>query len=963
MRHPALRLVPALLCAALAGSAAAQQQAQTVPQPRLGSVAPLGAKAGTGVDVRITGTDLDQAGRLLFSHPGIQSEALKSPPDRIFPQGRLTPNQFKVTVAANVPPGVYEVRAAGYFGVTNARRFVVGDAAESLEKEPNNETGQAMELAIGSVLNGACDAQNYDHVRIQAAKGQRIVAQAAAQRIDTRAMPVLTLIDPSGAEVTRVLATKYSDPVLDFTAETEGAWVVRVNDLLFRGGDEYGYRLTVTSGPWIDFADPPVLKTGAENAVTLYGRNLPGGQPSEFKVGGRPLEKLEVKIQGPADPASVHPAMEMLLRPSDASADLYAWRFESPQGRSNAVRFLLADEAPVREIEPNNDPDKAQAVKLPIDLVGRFEKQGDRDGVVFEAKKGERIWIEVFSQRLGLPTDPQVILQQVTKNEKGEVSVKDVQEADDQATPLPQMGNNMERRYRAHPEDPAILLAVPADGTYRVLVRDLYGSAQSDPRFFYRLEIRAARPDYRLVAFPVEPFRADNTAGATTCILRRGGADRVRVIAYRREGFDGEIRVEPESLPPGVTARAAVIPSGQTSAELLLRAAPDAPAFAGALRLVGRSGSVSRPVRSAEILSSAADMQRDALVTRLTDTFALAVDDRFTTPFSLQLGTQESYRMARGGILKIPVKLVKNADFKDADKAKVTVTVVGIPGRDNQRPITSKPLVLEAGKPEGELELDVTDKANLGPLSIYVAGDVDMPYVRNAEGLKQLQDEQKRIDGLGPELAAEAKKAGEAKQKAEQEAQQAAAALAKAKAAGQSEAAGLEEKVKAAEEARAKAAAEEAKVQDAVKQLDGLKKQFADDVKKMGDAAKEKRIKVWVGSLPVAIDVLASPVQVGAMPDWPMAKPGETTEIAVGVRREFGFADEVKLDVIPPSGVGLRLAQGATVPAGQVTGKMALVVDKNVKPGTYSAILRQSLKFNNRALTVDTPFPVTVTSP
>ena len=37
-------------------------------------------------------------------------------------------NEFTVTIAADVPPGIYDVRAVGTFGVSNPRSFVVGDA-------------------------------------------------------------------------------------------------------------------------------------------------------------------------------------------------------------------------------------------------------------------------------------------------------------------------------------------------------------------------------------------------------------------------------------------------------------------------------------------------------------------------------------------------------------------------------------------------------------------------------------------------------------------------------------------------------------------------------------------------------------------------------------------------------------------------------------------------------------------
>ncbi|MBV8881052.1 MAG: hypothetical protein JO332_13875, partial [Planctomycetaceae bacterium] len=418
----------ALTVGLLAGAAAAQQAAQQIPQPKIYALQPAGGKAGTTVDVRISsGSDLDGADRLLFSHPGIRAQAVKEDASRIYPQGRTIDGKFKVTIAADVPPGIYEVRAAGYFGVSNARRFAVGDRDEVLEKEPNNDAATAQEAAAGTVINGACDAQGFDCYKVPAKKGQRYLADCQALRLDSRAQVVLTLVDPNGRELRRIAGTRSRDALLDFTADQDGTYLVKASDLLYRGGDEFFYRLTIGTGPWIDYVDPPVLKPGADNAVTVYGRNLPGGARAEgVEIDGRPVEKLAVTIKAPA---AGEPPTDTLLRPGDASAELVSWRLPG----SNPVRMLLAEDAVTAEVEPNDAPDQAQAVKAPALVVGRFNPRGDRDWFSFEAKKGEKLWIEAVSERLGLAVDPQIVIQQA-----GEAS-KDLQEVDDLASPLPAM--------------------------------------------------------------------------------------------------------------------------------------------------------------------------------------------------------------------------------------------------------------------------------------------------------------------------------------------------------------------------------------------------------------------------------------------------------------------------------------------------------------------------------------------
>ncbi len=67
--------------------------------------------------------------------------------------------------------------------------------------------------------------------------------------------------------------------------------------------------------------------------------------------------------------------------------------------------------AETAEIEPNDKPAEAQKITLPAQIAGRFFPAADVDLFEFEAKKGETWWVEVASERLGLPTDPFVMVQ------------------------------------------------------------------------------------------------------------------------------------------------------------------------------------------------------------------------------------------------------------------------------------------------------------------------------------------------------------------------------------------------------------------------------------------------------------------------------------------------------------------------------------------------------------------------
>src|SRR5207248_184621 len=126
-----------------------EQAHAQLPVTQLFAVSPCGGKQGATVDLTIAaGADLDGVDRLYFSHPGISAarklaelKPLQTTPDPL-------PNQFTVTIAADVPPGAYDVRAIGTFGISNPRTFVVGDLTEANEV-PGNATqdkAQAVEL-------------------------------------------------------------------------------------------------------------------------------------------------------------------------------------------------------------------------------------------------------------------------------------------------------------------------------------------------------------------------------------------------------------------------------------------------------------------------------------------------------------------------------------------------------------------------------------------------------------------------------------------------------------------------------------------------------------------------------------------------------------------------------------------------------------------------------------------------
>jgi hypothetical protein len=346
----------------------------------------------------------------------------------------------------------------------------------------------------------------------------------------------------------------------------------------------------------------------------------------------------------------------------------------------------------------------------------------------------------------------------------------------------------------------------------------------------------------------------------------------------------------------------------------------------------------------------------------MTKGLTLAVDDRFTAPFAAKLGEDAKpvYRMCRGGVLKIPAKLVKQADYKDAEKASVKLATVGLPNPQNQKLVNAKELTLPVAKPDGELEIEVTDKAPLGSFSAYVAGEVTMPYRAMSDRAKVMDGEKARVEKVAADLAAELKKAETERQKADQEAQAAAKALADAKAKGAEGLADVEAKAKAAEAAKAKAVEAEKTLKDQIAKGEELKKKFADSTKKMADASKEKNIKVWVASLPITIEIVERAVNLRADTHALGLAAGGSTEIAVAVDRDCGFDGELKLELVVPQGVPIKLAQGQTIAKGQSIAQAVVAAEKGAKPGKHAVTLRATYTFAGKPVTVDQAITVEV---
>lgn len=989
-------LIVALLGAFLAPLTAGAQ----LPITQLTTIYPAGGQQGTEVEVQVAGGDQDSLIKMVFSHPGITAQQKMTPANELNPKPQPVNATFQVKIAKDVPAGIYEVRVVGQFGASNPRSFAVGTAVEVADAGGNHDPLKAQVVEIGSTINGRADASNTDHYQVELAAGQRLLVDCHAQRIDSRLDGTLVVFDATGKELLRSRGYRNGDALIDFKAPVAGKYVVGVGDFVYRGGAEYMYRLDFRSGPYIDFVVPSIGAPGSNGQYTIYGRNLPGGKPVPGMVSGSAvLEQATAKIAVPAQAElDTKPSSYQMLR----GASLDAVSFQLPG--SNVVQVGVAVAPVVVEKEPNATPDKAQQLTVPAHVSGQFYPARDADWYQFSAKKGEIYWLEVTSQRRGLDTDAVMLIQRVTKNDKGEETVSDVSFVDDPSDRNGRIGGD----YDDTTDDPSYRFTAPEDAVYRVMVRDQFGDSQSTPHATYELAIRKEQPDYDLLALPKQIKTANaNEVKMFSPVLRRADTMLMEVRVLRRDGFNGEVEVSVAGLPAEVTCSNVTVAAGQTAANLVFKATEKAKAWSGPIQIKGTSDvdgtQLVRSARVGTVVWNTANRTQVAAGFRSSKDLWLSVVDVENGPALVQVGEGDVLETSLGGKLEVPIKIARGEGL--AGDLKFVAT--SVPGE-----IKPADLTIKAAEKESKLVMTIANaKAKPGFYNFYLRADSKVKRPRNPAAIAAAEEHQKYLDGLVKSLAEETKKVTAAKDAAVKLSQQddqalktvqqkrdtmvkavaaaenvVKAATAKRDAAQKAaekdkDNAGLAEAVKgadkeladgntklvaakkAAETAQAVFAAAETKAKastEAKTKAEAALKTQQDKVKRItaGKAAADKKVadvkkanaakdvNVAIVSTPIKLRLVATPIAVKLGAEQAQVKAAEKVQVKVTLERKYGFVEPVELTLALPKGVAGVSAAKVTIPKDKTEGTLEIATTDKATPGTHAVTVQATGTFN-----------------
>lgn len=611
----------AALALAILATAVSELPAQATRDPHLGYVYPGGGRQGTEFEVVIGGQYIKEATEIYLSGSGIKAEIVKwyrpltqgeyiglmqkirfkreeleeeqkkkgaSEPitdEMIYQLVGITENDLreieiyrqrdadpkrqlndqiaeeltlKITIDAAAELGKRELRILTPGAMSNPIWFQVGQWDELRETEPNDETPDpVIGSAIPVVVNGQIMPGDVDRFAFTARRGMRLVIAVDARELMpylADAVPgwfqaVLALYDRRGNEVAYAGAYYYrQDPVIYYEVPEDGQYVFEIRDSIYRGREDFVYRVTLGELPFVTGVFPLGARADQDVTVELQGWNL-----------------LETKLNVKARMDRNRPVR---------------W-YSIPQNDKVSIRFPLRIDMTneILDQEPNDTPEQAQEVKLPIIVNGRIDRPDDVDVFRFDAYG--TVIAEVLARRAGSPLDSAVSITDATG---AEIGFNDDYRDDSQA-------------LITHHADSRLTAVMSGKGPYCLHLSDAQRKGGED--FIYRLYIRAPRPDFELRVVP-------------SCIIARPGANvPITVHAFRTDGFDDPIHLSLIDPPEGIKLSGGVVPGNIDVVHLTLSIPPVAPKKPFLLEMEGQSlGSrkhrrFTRPVVPAESMMQA----------------------------------------------------------------------------------------------------------------------------------------------------------------------------------------------------------------------------------------------------------------------------------------------------------------------------------------------------------------------
>ena len=436
----------------------------------VGYIYPAGAERGTTVEIVVGGLNVNKATGVIVSGKGVKAEIIKPTEEE---QTSLKKKKFRklddqsspqladqlnirITIDKNALPGLRDLRLQSPVGISNKLNFEVAqypnvpETKGSTAKKPN-PVEKLPAVLCGQILPGETD-----YFSFQAEKGITLVASVKARALVpfiADAVPgwfqaVISLKNSKGREVAYCDDFRYNvDPTIILKVPETDTYTLAIHDAIYRGREDFSYRIELGEIPFIQSVYPAVAKVGKKTELTLTGVNLKSA-------------KLNYKAENEGYNTVTAEGLN-----AEISNSLPCWAV------SKSSNLVLTDSKKL-QITDN------LVIFDTLDVRSRSKQY------VYLADAGETVTFEVLARRIGSLLDGRLRL----FDEFGKL----LAEADD-------LEDDMQGLMTFH-ADPQLTCSFKIPGRYYLQVEDVLDNRGSD--YFYVLEKKKVSLPFELFVSP-----------------------------------------------------------------------------------------------------------------------------------------------------------------------------------------------------------------------------------------------------------------------------------------------------------------------------------------------------------------------------------------------------------------------------------------------------------------------------
>ncbi len=370
------------------------------PKPELVRAAPRGLQRGVETRIKLVGSNLVALTRLKLHNAKLTGELLRDP------EPKASEVWIKVTAAADLPRGPYEVSVEAPGGESGRLKLHVDDLPQVVGTTPKTNLFVTPPVNVWGTFDPPGET---DAIEFEAKAGQTLVFDLAGKALGSKANAVLTLADANG----RVLASNNdfdgNDPLVAYAFRADGRYTIRVGELTLGGSADHFYRLSLGAFPYVTGYYPLSVSANTESEVELAGYNLPSEHQVKIKTG----------------------------KPGELDLPVDTEKYRSRR----TFKVIVGEGAELVEVEPNDQPGEATKISPPCAVCGRLWAEAGRrertaarpaktvaadpapqlfeagetpaaladvDLFRFDAKAGQTWVIETVAARRGSPVDTKI---------------------------------------------------------------------------------------------------------------------------------------------------------------------------------------------------------------------------------------------------------------------------------------------------------------------------------------------------------------------------------------------------------------------------------------------------------------------------------------------------------------------------------------------------------------------------